>query len=616
MTIVVAGSTLAIQAITQNRVEDAYTRLFSDQFQSQIRYFSERQQNRLQTLKEICSQVASSPTLTSFLSEDPGSAPEVAAQEISDYVEKKKLKSVFTPLADSITPEEPSKKKTSSPKKSDIQWMNDAKWKVMLIDSNGRPVTPYNKKKGVVDPASAAWRKDDTQNKLVRLLKLHKPEKEQQEQQTGFAIFGDENDEDATKTTLMEVVWTGIPRQGDLSPLPPGALMVAIPFSEEEETAYSLLGAHSELGELKTGVWIGQKIYRTSIDPESSEIIARRIGEALKEKKETSFHITIKKIPYRVIFTELNPDSPFPPACQVSVFSLEKAKEEENDLAFAILTSGALALAGSLLAIMLVSRGLTRPIHNLLRGTKEIREGNFNIRVPVKGKDEIGELSASFNEMAKGLALNQRYHTVLTQVADKGIARALMRGEVRLGGELREVSVLFCDIRGFTAFTEGMNPEEVIILLNEHMTAMTEIVHKHHGVVDKFVGDLIMAIFGAPVASANDTQNAAKCAIEMIERRRQLNQSSLYQLAVGIGLTTGTNLVGCMGSINRLDYTVLGEKVNLASRLCDAAARMEVLVDDTTKEKLGEGAEAESLADLTLKGFAEPISAWRLKRVR
>jgi class 3 adenylate cyclase len=214
--------------------------------------------------------------------------------------------------------------------------------------------------------------------------------------------------------------------------------------------------------------------------------------------------------------------------------------------------------------------------------------------------------------MAKDLALNDKYHTVLTQVADKGIARALMRGEVTLGGELRKVSVLFCDIRGFTNLTEGMPPQDVVNLLNEHMTAMTEQVHRYHGVVDKFVGDLIMAIFGAPISRLDDVANAARCSLAMLAARDELNRTSRFRLEVGIGISTGVSLVGCMGSIHRLDYTVLGERVNLASRLCSSAAPHEILLDETTVEELGVSALTESLGELPLKGFTGTPRAWRL----
>jgi class 3 adenylate cyclase len=200
-------------------------------------------------------------------------------------------------------------------------------------------------------------------------------------------------------------------------------------------------------------------------------------------------------------------------------------------------------------------------------------------------------------------------------VADKQVAEELLQGRITLGGETRDVSVLFCDIRGFTALTERMAPPEVIHMLNEHFTPLTRIVYKHHGVVDKFVGDLIMAIFGAPKSFGSDALNAASCAAEMIQERKKLNQTSPYQIEVGIGVASGQVLAGRMGSADRLNYTVLGERVNLASRLCSKAGRMEVVIDQTTAQKLGALATVEPTEELSLKGFAAPVQAFKLLRI-
>ena len=169
-----------------------------------------------------------------------------------------------------------------------------------------------------------------------------------------------------------------------------------------------------------------------------------------------------------------------------------------------------------------------------------------------------------------------------------------------------------------TAFptTNGMPPEGVIDLLNEHMTALTEIVHRHHGVVDKFVGDLIMAIFGAPKSYGDDAGNAAACALEMVVRRDALNQTTAHPpLLMGIGIASGTAIAGCMGSENRLNYTVLGEPVNLASRLCSSAGPREVIIDLGTAKILGPRAVGRQLSPLTLKGFPQPVQPVLLLQV-
>jgi class 3 adenylate cyclase len=161
-----------------------------------------------------------------------------------------------------------------------------------------------------------------------------------------------------------------------------------------------------------------------------------------------------------------------------------------------------------------------------------------------------------------------------------------------------------------------MPPAEVIEMLNEHMTALTGIVKKHGGVLDKFVGDLLMAIFGAPIELGQDTAQAARCALALIRERARLNESSRHRIEIGIGLATGKVVAGCMGSADRLNYTVLGDRVNLASRLCDKARVGEVLVDDNTLAKLGGLAVAESVGELTLKGFSATVPAFQLREVK
>jgi class 3 adenylate cyclase len=176
------------------------------------------------------------------------------------------------------------------------------------------------------------------------------------------------------------------------------------------------------------------------------------------------------------------------------------------------------------------------------------------------------------------------------------------------------VSVLFCDIRGFTALTERMSPTDVVELVNEHMTAMTAVVYEHRGVIDKFVGDLVMALFGAPKSYGEDALGAVRCARGMVAARERLNAMSRHRIEIGIGVASGMVVAGRMGSSDRLSYTVLGERVNLASRLCSAAGPMEIFVDETTYLRVGAEFGADPLPGLTLRGFSGVTPAFRVRR--
>jgi len=315
---------------------------------------------------------------------------------------------------------------------------------------------------------------------------------------------------------------------------------------------------------------------------------------------------------YRVFCDLLSSGGALPPTYQVILIPMSQLHADLHSLR---LQGSGIGLAAALLGLLLswiFSRRLSQPIRDLARATEQLRGGNFKARVPVRSNDEFGQLADSFNEMAGHLETKEQIRDLLGKVSDEAVAQALIEGQLELGGETRTASVLFCDIRGFTAMTESMNPGEVIALLNEHMTAMTEVVYQHNGVIDKFVGDEIMVIFGAPKSYPDDAGNAARCALKMIERRVELSSETGREIHVGIGVATGDVVVGCMGSNDRLNYTVIGERVNRAARLCGCAAGGEVVVDEQTWLAIGGRAEGDELLSFKPKGYAHDIRAFRL----
>ena len=171
---------------------------------------------------------------------------------------------------------------------------------------------------------------------------------------------------------------------------------------------------------------------------------------------------------------------------------------------------------------------------------------------------------------------------------------------------------MFCDVRDYTVVTIGRNPEAVIEILNRHLTALTDIVQAHHGVVNQFAGDSIMALFGAPKSYGDDAQRAAECARAMISERERMNRIAAQPLHVGIGIASGAMVAGCIGSERRSDYTVVGERVNLAARLCASALPAQILIDDETRHRIGDGYITAPHAPLVLKGFSEPVNAYVL----
>ncbi|MDF1656537.1 MAG: adenylate/guanylate cyclase domain-containing protein [Verrucomicrobiales bacterium] len=394
--------------------------------------------------------------------------------------------------------------------------------------------------------------------------------------------------------------------------------------SSETDAERSLERYQEEFGihrRTKSGIYLGGDVYSRSLDEEFAANLGKSIADFLKtpleEEDESRFETFIEDEEYLVYVDQINKETFFQPAYQLAAFPIGGLRADLAEFRVRGSGIGASVLLVSIGIAFLLARNLAGPINELATGTKAIREGNFDHRVPVKTGDEIGDLASSFNEMAEELKQKALYRELLGKVSDETVAQALVSGslDLELGGEIKEVSVLFCDIRGFTRQTEKMHPSAVISMLNDHMTAMTDLVRKHKGVVDKFVGDEIMAVFGGLKSYGNDAANAAACALEMIEQRRRMNQSLETRVEIGIGVATGEVVAGCMGSVDRLNYTVLGSRVNLAARLCSSARPMEVITDDETIRQLDPFPDAEVISDLSLKGFSESVQAFRLRSI-
>jgi adenylate cyclase len=188
---------------------------------------------------------------------------------------------------------------------------------------------------------------------------------------------------------------------------------------------------------------------------------------------------------------------------------------------------------------------------------------------------------------------------------------------VRLGGVNQQVSVMFADIRGFTTLSERMAPEKIVELLNEYFTRATDVIFDNGGTLDKYIGDAVMAVFGAPISKGNDALNCVKAAVELqrlvVEMNRDARSRKWPQLQVGIGINTGEVTAGNIGSPRRIDYTVIGDNVNMASRLMNKAKGGEIIIAESTAGELGKGFGLTKLEPLTVKGKSEPVSAYAVE---
>ena len=572
MMLVVAGVTVAVLSVTEKQVRATYNKLYQDQFETEVSFFAKQQEARLAAVRDGCEQLAQSPRLRLALR--AGDVPEiyrVATNGLS-----------FPGL------------------RGRQLLLGKGNLFFRILDSDGHILRPPEQNVG---PAVQAARRQ-MEMALAAVLKSL--------EHLDDPLVGFLKRETATgrKDLLDEFVVTRIADPETKQTM--GAIAFGQPFLDFGETnMYRMNG-------IKSGIWVDDELHSDTISEDMRAEFARVVGQRLATNLEHqgTFTIQLAGTPQRLFFKVLNQGDAFPLAYQVSLYSLAGAVRTEQELRWQILGFALAALFLALLLTLFISHGLSIPLRELVAGTEAVRGGDFLIKVPVRSPDEVGRLAASFNEMAEGLAQKEKYRTYLNMFADERVAELLVNGQLTLGSELREITVLFCDIRGFTSLTQGMPPEEVIEMLNEHMTALNRVVKEHNGMLDKFVGDLLMAIFGAPVSSGSDALNAACCALQLIRQREKLNETARHKLKIGIGLATGRVVAGCMGSFDRLNYTVLGERVNLASRLCDQAGPGQVIIDQATYDQLADHITARPLPDLNLKGFKEHVVAYELIEVR
>ncbi|MFI5305859.1 MAG: adenylate/guanylate cyclase domain-containing protein [Polyangiales bacterium] len=217
-------------------------------------------------------------------------------------------------------------------------------------------------------------------------------------------------------------------------------------------------------------------------------------------------------------------------------------------------------------------------------------------------------------KIEKEALTRQRFQRLLSPA----IAELVVSGEVEVekGGQSRETSVFFSDIRGFTAMSEKRTAEEIVDMLNEYFELMVEVVFKYEGTLDKFVGDEIMALFGSPVSHPDDAYRAVKVAVEQVQALEEWNLVRVAEgeepITIGIGVNTGRVVAGYLGSSKALEYTVIGDVVNTASRLCSTAKAGEILISRSTYEKVKDFFQVEELAPVQVKNKAQPLPVYRV----
>lgn len=272
----------------------------------------------------------------------------------------------------------------------------------------------------------------------------------------------------------------------------------------------------------------------------------------------------------------------------------------------------AIALCIALIIVFFLARTITIPVLKLLTATVEIAKGNFRIGIKSSTKDEIGVLTDYFVSMGKGLEEREKVKDALGRFVNKEIAEMVLNKELTLGGERKMCAIFFSDIRSFTAISEKLQPEEVVEFLNEYMTEMVRCVNDTHGIVDKFIGDAIMATWGAVRTSEQDAENAVNGALLMRAALLKFNEGRGGDkkpiIRIGCGLNFGPVIAGQIGSEERLEYTVIGDAVNLASRVeaLNKPFGTDILITQDLLDHVKDIFAVEKMQSIKVKGKEEP----------
>jgi adenylate cyclase len=293
--------------------------------------------------------------------------------------------------------------------------------------------------------------------------------------------------------------------------------------------------------------------------------------------------------------------------------SSDEALAPLRSLQLRIVLIGSAALVGGLLIGMGLAGGITSPLRSLVAGMREVLKGNLQYRSRIQRDDEVGFLAQSFNEMVSGLEERERIRDTFGRFVSHGVAEAVLAGRVPLAGEQREVSILFQDIRGFTALSERLEPATLLKLLNQFFTEVVAAVEAEGGVVKQFLGDGVMALFGAPQAHADHAERAVRAAVGILRRLRTLNdqlqEQGMAPLEIGIGIHSGAVVAGLIGPDNRVEYGVVGDAVNLASRVEALTKELHatILVSREIAMQLGSAFALGRTASLSVKGRTQPV---------
>ena len=299
-------------------------------------------------------------------------------------------------------------------------------------------------------------------------------------------------------------------------------------------------------------------------------------------------------------------------------FSQSGMTQSKRRAVQAIVGATLLIIALSIAMSFAMGRRITQPIDKLVDASRVIGNGEYTFRFKEQRKDELGLLMEAFNEMAEGMLEKSQVKSALSRYVSPGVARQILSNldDVGLSGKRVEGTVLFADISGFTSISEKTSAEELVSMLNRYFSLITCACVMNHGIVDKYMGDGVMLVFGAPEADNDHAFHAISCALlmqKLIEHENsQREAAGQHPVRFRVGINTGSMLAGNMGSHERMEYTVVGDTVNLASRLCGITNSGQIVIsremyarNDVTGRVL-----AGEYQSIRLRGISQPVSTY------
>jgi adenylate cyclase len=284
----------------------------------------------------------------------------------------------------------------------------------------------------------------------------------------------------------------------------------------------------------------------------------------------------------------------------------------------------AVAAASLLLSIamaLLVAQTLVRPLRRLQASMRRVERGELDVALDVTSSDELGQLAMSFNRMVDGLRRESLVRDLFGQYVTPELAEAAIERRGELDGQLVTCTVLFADIRNFTGIAESLPATRLVKMLNEYFARMSKVVVEEHGFVNKFGGDSLLAVFGTPLNPAPDhgargVHAALRMEEVLVEFNREQEEEWLPQIMIGIGVATGDVVAGNVGSETKLEYTVIGDAVNVASRLQAMTKELDepILADGETARAARTAARFDRVGDVAVRGKARPVDVFVVSR--